>query len=166
MDDCVEVSRLVTEVADTSRLPTLGRIPGGFGTREIEAFGSVSPMSGNAWLLGTDENEWTAPSPPSSVRPRISLVVAGSAADPLFITASGKVGDGYETELVAQAFLANGEPASEPEEVLDIFDRVTSRNQVALSADGERVAIGNAHPGTMVPHFALLDKRAHKVGEA
>ncbi|WP_437814607.1 hypothetical protein [Sorangium sp. So ce1078] len=93
-------------------------------------------------------------------------MVAGSAADPLFIISRGKAGDGYETELVAQAFLASGEPASEPQEVLDVFDRVTARNGVALSADGERVAVGNGHPGTKVPHFALLDKKAHKVGEA
>ncbi|WP_437938673.1 hypothetical protein [Sorangium sp. So ce341] len=162
------MSRLVTEVADSLRPSILGRIPGGFGTREAEAFRSGSGVSRNVWLLGTDENAWIAPStpPPSEVGPPISLVVAGSAADPLFIMSRARDGLGYETALVAQAFLASGEPASEPEEVLDIFNRVTSENAVALSADGERVAVGNGHPGTTVPHFALLDKKAHKLGEA
>ncbi|XXX77999.1 hypothetical protein WMF30_04400 [Sorangium sp. So ce134] len=125
-------------------------------------------MTRNVWLLGTDENAWMAPSIPSPSEggPPISLVVAGSAADPLFIISRARDGLGYETALVTQAFLASGEPASEPEEVLDIFNRVTSANAVALSADGERVAVGNAHAGTQVPHFALLDKMAHKVGEA
>ncbi|WP_437317915.1 hypothetical protein [Sorangium sp. So ce385] len=162
------MSRLVTEVTDSLLPAILGRIPGGFGTCEAESFGSGSGVSRNVWLLGTDENAWMAPSipSPSDVGPPISLAVAGSAADPLFILSRARDGLGYETTLVAQAFLASGEPASEPEEVLDIFHRATSRNAVAVSADGERVAVGNGHPGTTVPHFALLDKKAHKLGEA
>ncbi|MGK3998807.1 hypothetical protein [Sorangium sp. So ce1024] len=160
------MNRLVTEAADGVRLPPLGRIPGGFGTRGVES--SVSPLSliEDVWLLGTDMNAWIAPSLQTEAGPPFAAVVAGSAADPLLILSYAKGAVGSATELVAQAFLASGEPASEPEEVLDILHRPAASNAVALSADGERVAIGNGQSGARVPRFALLDKRAHKVGEA